>query len=234
MTFAESLKSRRAFLAFIAAVAVAVALATGLFDTDHDASATTTHSHAADKTPAVKNAKQAAFQDDMRKLWEDHVTWTRLAIVTFADASASFDASAARLMKNQEDIGDAIKPFYGNAAGDQLTTLLKGHIGIAVELLQAAKAGNQQAFDKANAAWYANSNEIADFLASANPKYWPQATMRAAMTMHLDQTLAEASHELSGDYAASVADYDEIHHHILDMADVLSTGIIRAFPNKFH
>jgi hypothetical protein len=61
MTFAESLKSRRTFLAFIAAVAVAVALATGLFDTDHDASATPAHSHAADNARAVQNAKQAAL-----------------------------------------------------------------------------------------------------------------------------------------------------------------------------
>jgi hypothetical protein len=234
MTLAETLKSRRTFLAFIAAVAVAVALATGLFDTDQDASAAPAHSHASDNPGAGQNAKQAAFQDQMRKLWEDHVTWTRLAIVTFADGSAGFDATAARLMKNQEDIGDAIKPFYGDAAGDHLTTLLKGHIGIAVELLQAAKAGDQPAFDKASTAWYANADEVADFLASANPKYWPQATMRAAMKTHLDQTLAEASHELGGDYAASVADYDEVHHHILDMADLLSTGIMSAFPNKFH
>ncbi|MGH2394928.1 MAG: hypothetical protein ACRDGH_15800, partial [Candidatus Limnocylindria bacterium] len=186
------------------------------------------------KAAASKKIDRAEFQDQMRKLWEDHVTWTRLAIVTFADGSAGFDATAARLLRNQGDIGDAIKPFYGEAAGDELTALLKDHIGIAVELLQAAKDGDNAAFEKVNSAWYANANDIADFLAEANPSSWPQATMRAAMQGHLDQTLAEASHELSGEYAESVADYDEIHHHILGMADVLSTGIIRAFPNRFH
>ena len=237
MTSAASTKTRRALPALIAALAVALAavmaLATGLTETGDDASARTTHSHT-DSARALQNAKQAAFHDEMRKLWEDHVTWTRLAIVTFADGSAGFDATAARLMKNQVDIGDAIKPFYGTAAGDQLTALLKDHIGIAVELLQAAKAGDQTGFDTANAAWYANSDDIADFLAGANPRYWPRATMRASMRMHLDQTLAEASHELGGEYAASVADYDEIHHHILEMADLLSIGIIRAFPSSFH
>ena len=225
---------RGGFLALLAGLALAVALATGLFNTGHSVSPAhgeSGHSHTA---PAAQTKAQAAFQDDMRKLWEDHVTWTRLAIVTFADGSASFDATAARLMKNQDDIGDAIKPFYGAAAGEQLTALLKDHIGIAVQLLQAAKAGDAAAFEKANADWYANSDDIADFLAAANPKYWPQATMRAAMKGHLDQTLAEASHELTGEYAKSVADYDEIHHHILGMADVLSSGIMRAFPNRFH
>jgi hypothetical protein len=213
---------------------MAAALATSLFGTGHSESAAhaeSGHSHA--RSAALSGA-QASFHDDMRKLWEDHVTWTRLAIVAFADGSAGFDATAARLMKNQDDIGDAIKPFYGDAAGDQLTALLKGHIGIAVDLLKAAEAGDDVAFQSANTEWYANADEIADFLAQANPRYWPQATMRAAMKAHLDQTLAEASHELTGNYAASVADYDEIHHHILDMADVLSNGILRTFPNHFH
>lgn len=230
---------RPAFLALLAALAIALAIAVAV-DAEPSSSATNdqaahTHGHAATAAEAkALTGAQAAFQDDMRRLWEDHVTWTRLAIVTFADGSASFDATAARLLKNQDDIGDAIKPFYGDAAGEQLTALLKDHIGVAVQLLQAAKAGDDEAFGQANAAWYRNSDDIADFLAGADPKNWPQATMRAAMKGHLDQTLAEASHELTGKYAESVADYDEIHHHILQMADVLSTGIMRSFPEKFH
>ena len=94
-----------------------------------------------------RNATQIAFHDAMRKLWEDHVTWTRLAIVTFATESAGFPATAARLLQNQVDIGDAIKPFYGDAAGAQLTALLHDHITIAVEILQAAKAGDTDAFN---------------------------------------------------------------------------------------
>jgi hypothetical protein len=178
------------------------------------------------------NAREAAFQDEMRKLWEDHVTWTRLAIVTFVDGSASFPDTAQRLMDNQTDIGDAIEPFYGQAAGNQLTALLQEHIAIAVEILQGAKNGTD--VSDAAARWYANGDAIADFLASANPVQWPQATMRAAMKGHLDQTLDEATHELGGQYAASVADYEVIHAHMLGMADVLSNGIMRTFPGQFH
>jgi hypothetical protein len=184
--------------------------------------------------PAPRTPAQNAFHEQMRKLWEDHVTWTRLAIVTFADGSAGFNATAGRLLQNQTDIGDAIKPFFGDAAGAQLTSLLHDHITIAVELLQAAKAGNTAAFNDANTRWYANANQIADFLAAANPRFWPQEVMRADMKTHLDQTLAEASHELGGDYADSVTDYEAIHLHILDMADLLSSGIIGRFPQKFH
>jgi len=198
------------------------------------ADSATTMSHHMSQAPRGMKPSKLAFHDQMRKLWEDHITWTRLAIVTFADGSAGFNATAARLLQNQTDIGDAIKPFYGDAAGNQLTSLLHDHITIAVELLQAAKAGDSAALQNASDRWYANANDIADFLAAADPVHWPQETMRAAMKTHLDQTLAEAVHELNGDYAASVADYEEIHHHILEMADLLSNGIMRAFPQSFR
>lgn len=191
-------------------------------------------SHAHTTAVAPRTAAQNAFHDQMRKLWEDHVTWTRLAIVTFADGSPGFDATAGRLLKNQTDIGDTIKPFYGNAAGNRLTSLLHDHITIAVEILQAAKAGNTKAFNAANTRWYANGNDIADFLAAANPRSWPDKVMRADMKEHLDQTLAEAAHELHGEYAASVTDYEGVHAHILMMADQLSTGVIAQFPSRFR
>jgi hypothetical protein len=180
------------------------------------------------------NAAQVAFHDAMRKLWEDHVTWTRLAIVTFAAGYGGFAATAARLLQNQVDIGDAIKPFYGDAAGVQLTALLHDHITIAVEILQAARAGDIVAFEEAKDRWYANAKDIADFLSAANPQFWPKNMMRADMKTHLDQTLAEAAHELGGDYAASVADYEDAHLHILAMADMLSSGIIGQFPQDFR
>ena len=225
------------FLALLAGLALATAMTTGLAagQTSPTAHRSGTHAHPPDvQTTSGTGLDAAVLHDQMRKLWEDHVTWTRLAIVTFADGSAGFDATAARLMRNQKDIGNAIKPFYGKAAGNQLTALLEDHIGIAVQLLQAAGSGDDATFAKANKAWYANADDIAGFLSRANPRYWPRAAMRAAMRGHLDMTLAEASHELTGHHAASVADYDEVHHHILGMADVLSSGIVRAFPRRFH
>jgi hypothetical protein len=191
-------------------------------DLDHDHPSST-----------LSTAAQVAFHDAMRKLWEDHVTWTRLAIVTFAAGYPGFDATAARLLENQEDIGDAIKPFYGNEAGDQLTALLRDHILIAVEILHAVRDQNPSAIEDAIARWYANANDIAEFLSAANPQFWPKDALLAAMNMHLDQTLDEAAHELAGEYQRSVGDYEDAHLHILAMADVLSSGIIGQFPSRF-
>ena len=170
----------------------------------------------------------------MRKLWEDHITWTRLAIVSFAAGDKDLQVTETRLLRNQTDIGNAIKPYYGAEAGRQLTALLKDHITGAVALLVAAKNGDNAAIAKAKTAWYANGNQIADFLGKANPHNWPRKTMRSMMKEHLDVTLKEAVDELTGKYDASVRDYESIHRHILVMADGLSTGIIRQFPSRFR
>jgi hypothetical protein len=213
-----------------------VTLVGGLFVTaaTHGQAQSPAAQQAHDNQTRPLNPTEVAFHDQMRKLWEDHVTWTRLAIVTFADDSRGFDATATRLLQNQIDIGDAIKPFYGDAAGTELTSLLHDHITIAVEILRDVKAGNAAAFQSADARWYANANAIADFLAAANPRFWPDAMMRADMKTHLDQTLTEAADELNGNYAASVTDYEAVHLHILAMADMLSSGIIGQFPDHFH
>ena len=186
-------------------------------------------------TPAQAKAKvdAQAFHDAMRKLWEDHITWTRLVIVSLSNDLPDTGPTVQRLLQNQDDIGDAIKPFYGDAAGEQLSTLLRDHILIAAEIIQAAKNGDTSAQNDAITRWYANADDIAVFLNTANPENWPLDDMKAMMREHLDLTLQEAVAYLNGDHAASVAAYDQIHLQALDMADMLSEGIIRQFPQKF-
>jgi len=177
-----------------------------------------------------------AFRAGMRKLWEDHIVWTRQYIVsaaTLPDALPDIGPTADRLFANQADIGSAVATFYGEAAGDQLTALLNEHIAIAADVITEAKAGNQDATAAALERWRANADVIASFLASANPDSWPREEMTAMMRDHLDHTLAEAVARLHGDYPADIAAYDLVHVQILHMADMLSDGIIRQFPNRF-
>lgn len=179
---------------------------------------------------------RAAFHDAMRKLWEDHITWTRLFIVSAATLPTDLPDTGAtvdRLLANQVDIGNAIKPFYGDAAGNDLTALLRVHILTAAEIVADAKAGDSAGVQSASARWYANADEIATFLSNANPANWPLADMKAMMKSHLDLTLAEAVARLQGRYADDVAAYDQVHAEILGMADMLSSGIINQFPQAF-
>jgi hypothetical protein len=181
-------------------------------------------------------ATRTAFHDAMRVLWEDHIVWTRQFIVSAATETEDLPdttATVARLLENQADIGDAIKPFYGAAAGDALTDLLREHILTAADIIAAAKAGDDEAVNAAIGAWYANADEIATFLSDANPRNWPIDEMKAHMKSHLDLTLEEAVARLQGRYADDIAAYDKVHTDILGMADMLSDGIIAQFPSRF-
>ena len=203
--------------------------------TDQESSQASSHSDAsvAGQTGGKDKIDPLVFRQAVRKLWEDHVTWTRVYIIAALADLPEADAAAQRLLQNQEHIGDAIKPFYGDDAGEQLTSLLKDHILTAADLLAAAKSGDSARFEEANERWYDNADQIAAFLHGANPDHWPLADMKSMMRSHLDLTLEEASARLNEDWAGDVAAYDKVHDEILHMADMLSEGIIQQFPKQF-
>jgi hypothetical protein len=184
--------------------------------------------------PAVHahNAAAVSLKQDMRKLWTDHVVWTRDYIVAALADQPDAQAAANRLMKNQEDIGNAVGKIYGASAGQQLTTLLKEHIAIAVDLIKAAKAGDKAGQQAADAKWQQNGVAIADFLSKANP-HWPRATLVDLMKGHLTTTTNEVVARLNKNWEEDVRAFDEVYRHILMMSDALSDGIVKQFPAKF-
>ena len=182
----------------------------------------------------VVTARSAEFHADMRKLWEDHITWTRLAIISLEGDTPDADATVARLLRNQVDLGNAIKPFYGVKAGNALTGLLKSHILIAADVIAAARAGDAAALADAQARWVANADEIAATLNSVNPRFWKLPTLKTELHKHLELTTNEAVARLQGDWAADVAAYDAVHVHMLHLADFLSSGLMKQFPRRFR
>jgi hypothetical protein len=223
-------RPRRAVATLLATAAAVLALALAAGYPAQGSS----EDHAAAAQQRGISQQRLALHDGMRRLWEDHITWTRLFIVSAAADLPDAPATTQRLLRNQKDIGDAIKPFYGRAAGTRLTALLREHILGAAELVAAAKAGDQAAVERHRTAWYRNANQIAGFLSEANPRHWPRREMRRMMREHLDLTLAEAVAQLQADYRASIRRYDQVHRQILAMADMVSDGIAAQFPGRFR
>jgi hypothetical protein len=168
----------------------------------------------------------------MRKLWEDHITYTRNFIISSLANLEDAGKIAERLLKNQDDIGDAIKPVYGAEAGTKLSALLRDHILIAADVVKAAMAGNAAGLDAANKKWYANADDIAMFLSGANPN-WTRASLKDMLDKHLEYTTQEVVSRLKKDWAADIEAYDKGHVHMLMFADMLTHGILKQFPDKF-
>lgn len=175
---------------------------------------------------------RSALDAAMRKLWSDHVIWTRQYIVAAVAGTPDAGAAASRLLKNQEDIGDAIAPYFGRAAGDALTKLLKEHITIAVDLVAAAKSGDNPAFARHDARWSDNIEEIAELLSSASP-HWPRKAVLDLLSLHLTLTKQEAVARLQNDWAADVKAFDDIFVEAMTISDALAGGLVKQFPDRF-
>ena len=220
---------RRALVGVVTAAALAALAALAISSIASTSAAGATPARDSTITPQA-----LAFHDGMRALWEAHGTWTERAIVDYVGGLPDTPLVIARLLQNQTDIGNAVKPYYGAKAGNELTTLLKGHINAAVSLLEAAKSGDASATAKAKAAFYANGNQVARFLHAANPGHWSLGAMQTMMRIHLNQVVALAVDQLDGHYADAISLYNVYIGHILDMADMLSTGIVQQFPAQFR
>ncbi len=216
---------KRKFILLLFAVAGVIAVSYSLVTSDH----TTVIGN--DKT-VVNAASEAQLRVDMRKLWEEHVMWTRNVIFNIMDDLPGGEQATKRLLRNQDDIGEAIKPYYGADAGKKLSDLLHTHITQAADLLKALKANNDNLVRSVNEKWTTNADEISEFLSKANPN-WKFGDMKDMMHDHLKFTTDEASARKKKDYDADVKAYDKVHDEILKMADILSDGIVKQFPDKF-
>lgn len=172
------------------------------------------------------------FRNTMRMLWEQHVAWTRMTIISIAADLPDLDLVTKRLLRNSSDFEAALKPLYGSEKASKFGNLLKDHLVIAAQLVKAAKAGDTKAVTDAEKRWYTNADEIAAFLNSINP-YWSKEALMTMLHEHLALTKSEAVARLNKDYATDIALYDKIEKQALSMADALSDGIVKQFPDKF-
>jgi hypothetical protein len=180
----------------------------------------------------LMNDKEHSLAVGMRKLWSDHVFYTREYIIAAGLDAPNADAAAERLLKNQEHIGGAVAQYYGRDAGNKVTDLLKQHIMIAVELVAAAKKNDQKRFQEEDRKWTENADQIATFLSGANPN-WPKRDVLDLLKQHLDLTKKEAVAILGKKWKDATAVYDDIFTEILTLSDALYKGIVKQFPDKF-
>jgi hypothetical protein len=209
------------FLMTISALALLAAIAVPVQAKSHEKAGTT---HLTQSSVDLRTA--------MRQLWEEHVMYTRNYIISAVAGLEDAGAVAERLLRNQDDIGNAIKPLYGEEAGKKLTALLRDHILIAADIVKAAKAGDNDGVAAGQKRWSANADEIAAFLSGANPN-WSQQTLKDMLYKHLAFTTTEVVSRLKKDWPADIEAYDKGHVHMLMFADVLTDGIVKQFPNKF-
>ena len=182
---------------------------------------------------ACTSRPEVSLRLAMRDLWDGHIALHGMYIDSAVAGLPNKDVLAKGLLKNGEAIGDAIKPYYGKAAGNKLTALLKEHIIVGGELIDATKSGDKAKAAELEKSWKANAAVIVAFLNKANPKYWPREDLSSMMDQHLELIKAIATADINKDYKAELSAYDRARVEASEMADMLSMGIVKQFPKKF-
>lgn len=175
----------------------------------------------------------ANLMNAWRTIWEQHVAWTRMTIISIAESLADEELVTKRLLRNPSDMAALLKPYYGNEIAAKFESLMREHLVIADQLVKAAKAGDSVKAANAEKKWYANADEIATFLNRINP-YWSRNAMQAMLYEHLALTKSEAVYRLNKNFAADIATYDKIEPQALAMADAFTDGIVKQFPQLFY
>ena len=178
--------------------------------------------------PKCTTPAQMELVNTLRRLWMEHVFWTRLFIQSTLNGSADLDEVTKRLLRNPSDFAAALRPFYGNQLAAQFESLLRDHLMIAAQLVNAAKKGDMNAYNEQRIKWYANADALAAYLAQINP-HWNMQDWQKMLYDHLYMTEVEAMQFAGGDYASSIREFDDIQREALEMADTMAQGISRQF-----
>lgn len=168
----------------------------------------------------------------MNLVWEQHIMWTRMLLISIAEDLKDLDATQTRLLQNPKDIANVFRRYYGDNASRTIEKLLTEHLVIGKDLIVALKNNNQQLAKELNDKWYKNADDIADAFSSINP-FYPKEQVRNMMYEHLRLTTEEVAARLRKDYTADIKAYDMVQKEILAMSQFFVDGIVKQFPNLF-
>lgn len=184
--------------------------------------------------PAAVPAKIVQTKEALRDLWIGHAFWVRNVVTAqLAGDSARAKAAEQEVVANAQAIAGSIEPFYGKAASDQLFKLLAGHWGAIKDYLIAASANNTTGQSSAEKALAANANEIASFLAGANPNF-QEATLRSLLAAHGAHHVQQIQQFKAKRYEDEAKTWAAMKDHLYVISDALATGIAKQFPDKFR
>ena len=188
-----------------------------------DAGAPQSRMPVADTGPSMRQL----LSQDMRLVWEQHVFWTRLVLISIAERLKDQDATVARLMRNPQDIANIFARYYGANDAKAIEQLLTEHLQIGGDLITALRDGKTEEAEELTKKWYANADQMADTFAGINP-YYDRDALQKMLYRHLDLTTNEVKARLAGQYADDVKAFDIVEQEALMMADYFTCGIINS------
>lgn len=192
------------------------------------------------QTPAAAAPDASSPAADLRAaltaLLQEHVYLAGIAVVMGVQAGGNledptFQAAAAALDQNSQDLAAAIGSVYGQEAADAFLPLWRKHIEFFVNYTLAKATGDEAAAQQAVADLDQYRADFGAFLASANPNL-PAEAVAEELVPHVQTVLATIDAVIAGDGTA-FAELKEAAAHMPHTAEVLAGAIVAQFPDRF-
>lgn len=183
--------------------------------------------------PGINRINNDVFNlsNHIRLLWEQQVMWSRALMIGCLYELPDLEFVTKRLFDNPNHFAQIFLRFYHNDKAIELQKLLTEHLELNYELIKLFK-------NKANTSdieknWELNADEIAQFLSSLNP-HWIEIDWQRMLHKYLQLIKDELIFYVNKHYQNGVAMFDEMQRHALDIADMMTNGIIKQFPKQFY
>lgn len=165
-----------------------------------------------------------SLENEMHRLWMEHVFWTRLLIISLVDNLKDTEQTTKRLLQNPGDIARLFETYYGPNVAFKVNELLTDHLVIGDQLIKAFIKNDSNAINNLNQKWYQNADSMAIAFSSIN-RYYKQDELRTMLYNHLDLTKEEVAARLNKDYIKDVQIFDQVEKQAIHMADDFTNGI---------
>lgn len=169
--------------------------------------------------------KSCPRKDQLRKLFTEHAVYTKFYIESALEALPDLSAITARLLQNQDDIANYLKPYIGVNKAAQLADLLKAHILAAAKVVAAAKEGDKAKLDEAVAGLFANSALVARLLSTFNPEVLTYDSVLCMFNSHNQYVIDMTTLHLQHKYEDELKVYDIYYAEILSMSDSIKKAL---------
>lgn len=176
--------------------------------------------------------KQLELIKQMRLVWSQHVNWTRMVIISIVAKLKDEKDTAARLLQNPNDLAEIYSKYYPPDVAKLISHLVTEHLQIGAALITAIRDGKTAEAEALDRQWYINADQMADAFAGINP-YYDREEIQKMFYHHLDLIKQQVKMRLAGNYPADIAAADKNEREMLGLADMLASGIMRQFPERF-
>lgn len=166
------------------------------------------------------SALKVDLKSALRKLFTDHAVYMVFLLKGIVDLTSDTQVFLTRLLRNQVDIGDQLKPIIGTDNGNKVTAVLTKHIKLAGSVI-TAETENDRNLNLIIQDLFTNSADVAQVLSSLNPQLLPYAATKQMFDIHnqfvIDMTVAR----INGDFNREQQLYDGYYNEILAMSDAI-------------